>query len=85
MHGTPACVTVNVWPAIVTVPERLVVAVLAATATATDPDPVPLAPDEMVSQPALLVEVHTQPVPALTETVVDCAEASSDWLDGEIE
>ena len=31
VHGAPACVTVNVWPAIVMVPLRDVVPVLAAT------------------------------------------------------
>lgn len=30
-HGTPGCVTVNVWPPIVRVPVRLLVLVLAAT------------------------------------------------------
>jgi len=30
-HGTPACVTVKLWPAIVTVPIRVVVSVLAVT------------------------------------------------------
>ena len=31
VHGAPACVTVKVWPAIVTVPVRDVVPVFAAT------------------------------------------------------
>ena len=31
VHGAPACVTVKVWPAIVIVPVREVVPVLAAT------------------------------------------------------
>ena len=44
VHGAPACVTLNVWPAIVTVPVRCAVPVFAATVTATVPLPVPLAP-----------------------------------------
>ena len=31
LHGTPACVTVNVWPAMVSVPVREDVELLAAT------------------------------------------------------
>jgi hypothetical protein len=31
LHGTPACVTVNVWPATVTVPVRALADVLALT------------------------------------------------------
>ena len=68
VQGTPACVTVNVWPAMVSVPVRDVVPELAATLYATVPFAVPLAPDVIVIQLALLVAVHVQPVPAVTPT-----------------
>ena len=64
------CVTVNVCPAIVTVPVRVVLAcMLPSTLNATEPFPVPLAPDVTVIQAALLLAVHAQPVPADTVTV----------------
>ena len=34
-----------------------------------DPLPLPLAPDVIVIQPALLVAVHAQPAPAVTPTL----------------
>lgn len=63
----------NNWPAIDTVPVRVVSAVLAATATVTVPLPVPLAPPVTVSQAALLVAVHPQELPVVTATDVDDA------------
>ena len=42
MHGAPACVTVKVWPPIVSVPVREVVPALAATLKLTVPLPVPV-------------------------------------------
>jgi hypothetical protein len=62
----PACATVKACPPIVIVPERLVVVVLAAALKLTVPLPEPLAPAVTVSQLALLVAVHAQPVPAVT-------------------
>ena len=62
----PACVTVKARPPIVIVPVRLVVAVLADALKLTAPLPEPLAPAVTVSQLALLVAVHAQPVPAET-------------------
>ena len=62
----PPCDTVKVRPAIVNVPVRPVVAVLAATLKFTVPLPDPLAPDVTVIQVALLTAVHPQPVPAVT-------------------
>ena len=67
--GAPAaaCVTVSVWPAIVTVPVRAL-PVFADALIVTVPLPVPpLAPLNVI-QLALLVEVHAQPAPAWTLT-----------------
>jgi hypothetical protein len=68
VHGAPACVSVNVWPAMVRVPVRDVVLVLAATLYPTVPLALPLAPEVIVIQLALLTAVHVHPVPALTAT-----------------
>jgi len=57
-----SCVTVNVWPAIVSVPVRELVSVLAVTENAVVPLPVPLAPAVIVIQVALLVAVQAQPL-----------------------
>jgi hypothetical protein len=65
-HGVPACVTVKVAPAIVNVPVRLVVAVLALAVNDTAPDPVPAAPELIVIHGALLTALQTHPVPAVT-------------------
>jgi hypothetical protein len=59
-------VTVNVAPAIVSVPLRLVVAVFAATLKPVLPEPDPEAPLVIVIQEALLVDVQPQPEPAVT-------------------
>jgi hypothetical protein len=48
LQGTAFCVTVKVWPAMITVPVREVPAVLAATLRPTVPLPVPLAPEVTV-------------------------------------
>ena len=64
-----ACVTVNVMPAIVIVPTRVLPVVLAATLYQTHPRPVPLAPAVMVSHAALLVAVQKQLDPVITETL----------------
>jgi hypothetical protein len=61
-----ACVTVNVAPAIVSVPVRPVVTVFAATLNPTLPGPDPDAPLVSVIQAALLLAVHAQPAPAVT-------------------
>ena len=70
MHETDAaaCVTLNVWPAMVRVPERAP-PVLAATLNVTEPFPLPLAPAVTVTHPASLLAVQAQPVPAETATV----------------
>jgi len=70
VHGAAACVTENVWPAIVSVPLREVPFGFAATLNATVPPPLPLAPLVTVNQPVLLLTpVHAQPANAVT--VVD--------------
>jgi hypothetical protein len=56
---------VNVWPATVRVPDRSPL-VVDATLYCTAPTPVPLAPDVIVSQEALLVAVHAQPAAVVT-------------------
>ena len=66
MQLTPAWVTVNVLPAIVSVPVRPVVDVFAADVKLTVPLPVPAAPAVTVIHAALLTAVHAHPVPAVT-------------------
>jgi len=61
----PACVTLNVWPAMFNVPLRELVLVLAVTDHVTVPEPEPLG-GVQVSQLALLLDVHVQPAPAVT-------------------
>jgi hypothetical protein len=60
-----ACVAVNVWLAIVSVPERPGPS-FAATENVTVPLPEPLAPDLMVIQDALLALVQAQPATIVT-------------------
>jgi len=69
VHGAPGWVTVNVCPAIVSVPVRSVVVVFAATLKFTEPPPVPLAPEVIVSHGSFDTAVQVQPVPAFTVTV----------------
>ena len=85
--------TVNVWPAIVSVPWRVCVAVFAVAENVTMPPPVPLAPVLIVSHPgALLVAVHAQPAvvvtveeplppPATIEALVGVIEYAQLWPD----
>ena len=58
--------TVNVAPAIVSVPVRLDATVFAATLKPTVPLPDPVAPLVTVIHAALLAAVHAQPVATLT-------------------
>jgi len=69
VHGAAAWVTVNVCPAMLSVPVREVVAVFAPTLYATEPEPLPLAPEVIVIHAALLAAVHVQPVAAVTVTL----------------
>jgi len=61
----PDCVTVNVWPPIVSVPVRSGPA-FAPALNSTLPLPVPLAPAVIVSHGSFLVAVHVQPAGAVT-------------------
>jgi hypothetical protein len=74
---------VNVVPAIVSVPTRLVVAVFAATLNVTVPGPEPDAPVTMVTHVALLAAVHAQPAPAVTVLVPVPPAAVNDWIVGD--
>ena len=67
-HDPEACVTVNVCPAIVSVPVRVAPVEFAAAEKVTSPFAVPDAPAEIVSQVALLVAVHVHPLAELTVT-----------------
>jgi hypothetical protein len=83
VHDAAACVTVNVWPPIVSVPVRGLVFGFAAALNATVPPPLPVAPLVTVSQDvSLLTPVHAQP--ASVVTVVDPVPplATTDWLAG---
>jgi hypothetical protein len=68
------CVTVNVCPAMVSVPVRAA-PVLAAMAKLTVPLPVPLAPDVIVIHAALLAAVQAHPVVVETATGVPAPPA----------
>ena len=69
VHGAAACVTVKIWPAIVSVAVRSTVVVFWATLNATVPLSVPEAPLVTVSHAALLTAVHEHPIPIRSETV----------------
>ena len=69
MQAAAAWFTVYVWPAMVAVPVRGVVTVLAATDRATVPLPLPLAPLVTVSHDAVLAAVQAQPVGLVTDTL----------------
>jgi len=47
--------------------------------------PLPLLPEEMVTQLAVLLAVHVQPLPAVTLTLLGPPTAPNDALDPEIE
>jgi hypothetical protein len=64
-----AWLTVTVWPAIVIVPVRAAPVVLAATVKLLEPRPVMVAPLVIVIQAALLVAVHAQLEPVVTDTL----------------
>jgi hypothetical protein len=80
---TPTCVMVTVRPATVSVPDRVPVAVLAATAYPTAPFPLPLAVPVSVSHELLLEADHEHPAPAVTETVPLPPDAAADASSGE--
>jgi hypothetical protein len=75
-----ASVTVNVWPAIASVPVRGFVLVLAEALNATAPGPLPLAPLVIVSHGALLVAVQPHPPRPVTLTDPVPPAAVNAWL-----
>jgi hypothetical protein len=71
--AVPACVTINVYPAMSIAPVREAPPVLAATARLTDPLPAPLAP-EVYSDPARSESLLLGGVAPLETSVCrDCA------------
>ena len=85
VHAAAACVTVNVAPAIVSVPVRVEATVFAATLKPTVPLPDPVAPLVTVIHAALLAAVHAQPVGIVTSLLPVPPAAVKDWLVGEID
>jgi hypothetical protein len=83
--ATGTLATVTVCPPTDTVATRALVAALTPALYATVPFPLPLAPEVMVSQPALLVAAHGQPAGAVTLTDPDPPAVARVWLFGEIE
>ena len=70
MHTTPGlCVTVNVVPAIDSVPVRLAIPVFAMTAYVAVPLPLPTTLPVMVIHGTPLRAIQTQPVGAVTLTL----------------
>ena len=84
-HAAPAWLTVNVSPAIVTVPLRGDVDGFAATLKLTDPLPLPLAPDSTVMNGLFETAVQAQPAVAVTVTTPDAPAAAIDAEVGAIE
>src|SRR5216684_2750202 len=68
VQATPASLTVKAWPAIVSVPLRLLAVLFAFTENPTVPLPVPLAPEVTCVHPWLLTAVQLQPDPDKTVT-----------------
>jgi hypothetical protein len=83
-----SCVTVNVWPAMVTVPLLCAAVLFAATVYPTLPLPVPLAPLLIVRKLAVLetAAVHAHPACVVTLTIPVVPAAAAVLLEvGEIE
>ena len=84
VEAAASCETVNVAPAIVSVPVRAA-PVLAATSKLTDPFPLPLTPDVTVSHGTLLPAVQVQPDVVATLTGPPGPPIDdTDWLEGEM-
>jgi len=77
-------VTVNVWPAIVTVPDRTAPVALGLTPIDTDPLPVPDAPAVTEIQSAFALAAHVQVDPVVTPTDAVPPATAIDALVGEI-
>jgi hypothetical protein len=84
VQAAPDCETVNVAPAIVSVPDRLVVEVFAATLNPALPGPVPEVPLVTVIHGALLVVLHVQPADVVTFVLPLPPAAPSDCADDEM-
>ncbi len=84
VHGAAACVTVKVWPAIVSEPERDVAFGFAPMLKVVDPFPLPLAPPVTVIHAALVTEDHVHPVGEVTAADPFAPDAPADWLEGVI-
>jgi hypothetical protein len=80
----PCWVTVKLWPAMLALPVREAVPVLAAMLMNTVPLPVPLAPLVIAIHGVLLAALHTHPVAAVTLTLVLCPLAVALVLAGVI-
>jgi hypothetical protein len=76
----PDCTMVNVLLPMAIVACRCAESELAATLTRTWPDPEPLEPLEIVTHGALLLAVHRQPAPVVTDTDTVPPLASMVWL-----
>jgi hypothetical protein len=85
VHAAPPWVTVKVWPAIVAVPVREVVAVLAAMLIVTVPLPTPLTPSVTLIHDVALDALHAQPPGLVTATLVRSPAATTVALVGLIE
>lgn len=84
-HDAAACVTVNVAPAMVSVPVRLDATVFVATSKVTDPSPDPGVPPVTVIHGALLTAVQLQPLAAVTVLLPPAPAAVNDCAAGEID
>jgi len=73
-----ACVTVNMRPAIKSVPRRCAVLVLGAIVKVTEPLPDPLAPEVTLIQAELATAVHKQPVCVVTAVEIWPPAAGTD-------
>jgi hypothetical protein len=71
VHGAAAWVTVKTCPPAVSVADRVLVVVLAATENDAAPLPLPVPGACTVSHDALLLAVHAHPLPAVTLSVPD--------------
>lgn len=83
--GSPACVTVTVWPATVSVPTRCVAAPFAVTLKVTELIPMPAPGFVMVIQVSGVDVPHVHCVPAVTLRVRLVLNASIAKLVGDTE
>jgi len=84
VQGTPACVTLNVLPPIVSVPVRDSELAFAAALNETEPLPDPDGPAVTVNHVSLLTADHAHPVGAVTVIVPVPPPATTDCDVGEI-